>query len=77
MKKHRLHQRTGKINQRLQYLTLTVTLKYTATKKMKLRVTGYSQGEYYYVLSKRGLLIQYKNYSISNDKNIPAYACLV
>ena len=32
-------------------LTLTVTRKDAATKKMRLRVTGYSQGEYYYALS--------------------------
>ena len=39
-------------------LTLIVTLKDAATKKMRLRVTGYYQGECYYVLSKTGLLIQ-------------------
>ena len=31
-------------------ITLTVKLKKTATKKMRLRVTGYSQDEYYYTL---------------------------
>ena len=33
-------------------ITLTVELKAAATKKMRLRVAGYSQAEYYYTLSK-------------------------
>ena len=53
-------------------LTLTVTRKDAATKKMRLRVTGYSQGEYYYTLSQRGSIIQYKIYGITKDKNIAA-----
>lgn len=53
-------------------LTLAVALKDAATKKMRLKVTGYSQGEYYYVLPKRGLLMQYENYGISKDKTIAA-----
>ena len=53
-------------------LTLTITLKDAATKNMRLRVTGYSQGEYYYVLSLQGSIIQYKNYGITKDENIAA-----
>ena len=53
-------------------LTLTVTLKDAATKNMRLRVTGYSQGEYYYVLSQRGSIIQYKNYGTTKDENTAA-----
>ena len=53
-------------------LTLTVTRKDAATKKMRLRVTGYSQGEYYYALSQWGSIIQHKNYGITKDKNIAA-----
>ena len=53
-------------------LTLTVTLKDAATKNMRLRVTGYSQGKYYYVLSLQGSIIQYKNYGITKDENIAA-----
>ena len=53
-------------------LTLTVTLKDAATKNMRLRVTGYSQGKYYYVLSLQGSIIQYKNYGITKGENIAA-----
>ena len=55
-------------------LSLTVTLKDAANKKMMIRVTGCSQGEYYYILSQRGSIIQYKSYRITKDKkNIAAY----
>ena len=36
-------------------LTITVDLKAAATKKMRLHVTGYYQGEYIYMLGKEGL----------------------
>ena len=51
-------------------LTLTIMLKDAAIKKMRLRVTGYLQGKYCYALSSRGLIMQYKNYGITKDKNI-------
>ena len=51
-------------------LILTITLKQTATKKMKLRETGYCQGEYLYTLSRRGLIMSYKEYGISKNKDI-------
>ena len=53
-------------------ITLTVKLKAAATKKMRLRVTGYSQVEYYYTLSKKGMIMSYKNYSISKEIDIAA-----
>ena len=53
-------------------LTLTVTRKDATTKKMRLRVTGYSQDEYDYALSQRGSIIQYKIHGITKDKNIAA-----
>ena len=37
---------------------------------MRLRVTGYSQGGYLYTLSDKGLLIMYKDYTISKQKDI-------
>ena len=41
---------------------------------MMIRVTGCSQGEYYYILLQRGSIIQYKSYGITKDKkNIAAY----
>ena len=42
-------------------LVLTIKLKAAATKKLRLRVTGYSQAEYYYTLSNRGMIMSYKN----------------
>ena len=54
-------------------LLLTVKLKAAATKKMRLRVTGYSQAEYYYTLSNKGIIMSYKNYSISKEIDIAAY----
>ena len=45
-------------------LKLTVTLKTAATKKMRLRVVGYHQGEYMYSMTNLGLLVSYKDYGI-------------
>ena len=53
-------------------LTLTLTLKDAAIKTMRLMVTGYSQGKYYYALLQRGSIMQYKNYGITKVKNIAA-----
>lgn len=47
---------------------------------MRLRVTGYSQGKYLYTLSDKGLLMMYKDYTISKQKDIAlaarVYFCL-
>ena len=43
-------------------LTLTITLKNAAVKKMRLRVMGYYQGEYIYSMTNLGLLLSYKDY---------------
>ena len=45
-------------------------LKDAANKKMKLRVTGCYQGEYMYILTKNGLILKYKDYTIIKDKGI-------
>ena len=45
-------------------------LKSSATKKLRLRVTGYSQAEYYYILSNKGMIMSYKNYGISKEIDI-------
>ena len=37
---------------------------------MKLRVTGYYQGQYLYTLSKDGLYMFYKEYSVKKKSNI-------
>ena len=46
-------------------LAVTITLKKTAEKKLRLRVTGFSQAEYWYLLSNKGYIMSYKNYNIS------------
>ena len=45
-------------------LKLTITLKAAATKKMRLRVVGYHQGEYMCSMTNLGLLVSYKDYGI-------------
>ena len=49
-------------------LTVTVGLKAAATKKMRLRITGYFQGEYNYMISSNGLIMNYKEYGVSKIK---------
>ena len=50
-------------------LVVTVDLKNAAAKKMRLYVTGYYQGEYMYMLTKDGLVMNHKEYSIAKIKN--------
>ena len=49
-------------------LTVTVDLKAAATKKMRLCITGYFQGEYNYMISSNGLIMNYKEYGVSKIK---------
>ena len=55
-------------------LKLTVTLKTAATKKMRLRVVGYHQGEYMYSMTNLGLLISYKDHGIVAQNSMVAAA---
>ena len=50
-------------------LIVTVDLKNAAAKKMRLYITGYYQGEYMYMLTKEGLIMNHKEYSIAKIKN--------
>ena len=50
-------------------LVVTVDLKKAAAKKMRLYVTGYYQGEYIYMLSKDGLIMAHKEYSVAKIKH--------
>ena len=45
-------------------VTMTITLRNAAVKKMRLRVVGHYQGEYMYSMSNLGLLLSYKVCSI-------------
>ena len=53
-------------------LTLTITLKNAAVKKMRLRVVGYYQGEYIYSMTNLGLLLSYKDYEIVAENEMVA-----
>ena len=46
-------------------LAVVITLKEAAAKKLRLRVTGFSQAEYWYLLSNKGYIMSSKNYDIS------------
>ena len=38
-----------------------------AAKKMRLRITGFSQAECWYAFSNKGYIMTYKNYNISKE----------
>ena len=48
-------------------LAVVINLKEAVKKKMRLRIVGYSQDEYWYALSNKGYIITYKNYNISKE----------
>ena len=50
-------------------LSITVDLKNAATTKMRLFISGYYQTEYVYMLSKVGLTMQQKEYSVAKIKD--------
>ena len=59
-----------KLNRDDSGLAVTIGLKEAAAKKLRLRITGYSQAEYWYLLLNKGYIISYKNYNISKaDEN--------
>ena len=58
-----------KLNRDDSDLPVTITLKNAAAKKMRLRVTGYYQGEYLYSLTNDGLLMNYKEYGVNKHKS--------
>ena len=59
-----------KLNRDDSDLTITIKLKVVATKKMRLRVTGYYQGKYLYLMSREGLIMNYKEYRVNKQKSI-------
>ena len=46
-------------------VAVTTGLKEAAAKKLWFRTTGYSQAEYWYLLSNKWYIMSYKNYNIS------------
>ena len=54
-----------KLNRDDSGIAVTVALKKPAAKELRLRITGFSQAEYWYLLSNKGYIMSYKNYNIS------------
>ena len=54
-----------KINRDDSGIALTISLKEAAAKKLRFRITGFSQAAYWYLLSNKGYIMSYKNYNIS------------
>ena len=50
-------------------LSVVTDLKAAAADKMRIYVTGYYQAEYMYMLTKNGLIMNHKEYSVSKIKN--------
>ena len=48
-------------------LAVIIILKDMVQKKMRLRITGFSQSGYWYAFSNKGYIITYKNYNISTE----------
>ena len=42
-------------------IALTISLKEAAAKKLRFRITAFSQAEYWYLLSNKGYIMSYKN----------------
>ena len=51
-------------------LAVDVNLKDAAQKKIRLRITGFSQSEYWYAFSNKGYIMTYKNYNISKEDEL-------
>ena len=53
-----------KLNRDDSGLAVVITLKEAAAKKLRLRVTGFSQAEYWSLFSNKRYIMSYKNYNI-------------
>ena len=56
---------TEKLEQNDSKITFHVLLKQAATKKLSLRVWAHSLGEYLYILTKNGLTLRHRTYTIN------------
>ena len=54
-----------KINRDDSGIALTISLKVAAAKKLRFRITAFSQAKYWYLLSNKSYIMSYKNYNIS------------
>ena len=53
-----------KINRDDRGLAVVIGFKEAAAKQLGVRIVGYSQGEYWYLLSNKGYIMPFKNYNI-------------
>ena len=53
-----------KINRDHSGIALNIKLKKAAARKLRFRITGFSQGKCWYLLSNKGYIMSYKNYNI-------------
>ena len=60
---------TEKLEQNDSKITFRVLLKQAATKKLSLRVWAHSLGEYLYILTKNGLTLRHRTYTINQTDN--------
>ena len=60
---------TEKLEQNDSKITFHVLLKQAATKKLSLRVWAHSLGEYLYILTKNGLTLRHRTYTINQTDN--------
>ena len=51
-------------------LAVIINLNEAAKKKMRLRITGFSQAAYWYASSNKGYIMNYKNYNIFKEEDI-------
>ena len=59
--------KTEKLESNDSKITLSILLKAATTKKLRLRVWAYSVGEYLYILSRSGLTLRHRMYTINQD----------
>ena len=57
----------GKLKRNDSKINLGIALKNAATKKFRLRIWAHSIGEYLYILTRSGLMLRHKTYSISQQ----------
>ena len=52
--------------------SLTVKLKAVTTKRLRLKIIGYSQSEYFYITSRQVQIMSFKRFNVTRDNNIAA-----
>ena len=63
-----------KINRDDSGIALTIKLKKAAAKKLRFRITGFSQAEYWYLLSNKGYIMSYKTIIFQKQTHIKNFS---